>query len=574
MRIVLQGKGASKGLALGRARVRHPHPLNIEEQKIGEEQVGAETERLREAIKVTRSEFSKLRARLHASLSDDVSEVLDLHAMLLDDPELQNSIESIIRGKLVSADYALKLQRDKLGRAFEALDDDYLRTRLDDLDHVIGRLHAALHNRAEDEMLGLAGEIMVAHDIAPAELAELKAAGLLAVVTAAGSPLSHSAIIARSIKLPMIVGVAQALNQVNDGDAILVDGRDGELIIEPDSSDLSRFHNLVARLQRKQSALQKLKSKPTRTKDGKDIFLYANAESREDIATALADQADGIGLYRTEFLFLQRNELPDELEQFNHYRDAVLGMVGKPVTFRTLDLGADKADRTGLALRNESNPALGLRGVRLSLARPDLLLAQIRAILRASAYGPVRILVPMISRRDELAAVRDMIDSQKLALHAEGISIGDRIEFGAMIEVPSAALSLPRFSDLIDFASIGTNDLVQYLLAVDRNHEGLGDLYSDQEPALLHLLRQLFDFGRQSKMPIALCGEMAADPENVPLLLALGLSHFSVHPSSLLEVRQAIRSCELTSLRRRAASLLRANSRGEVRAWQSKNKIT
>jgi len=570
MRRALQGVGASKGLALGRARVRHPHVLTLSEETIARDAVEGEVARLEAAMEAARAELAGLREKLQGALAQEIGEFLDLHVLILDDPDLREGLRNLIQTGLYSADYALKLQRDRLASVFQAMDNDYFRTRLDDLDHVIGRVHAALHRRDDDGQLGLAGEILVADDIAPAELAELSRQKLLAVVTRAGSPLSHSAIIARGLHLPLVVGASDALSYVNDGDALLVDGREGLLIVEPNAEDLSRYHVLRAKIEKKRAQLDRLKRAPTRTRDGVDIGLYANAERREEIAEALAYGADGIGLYRTEFLFMARTEVPDEEEQFRGYRDAVLGMAGKPVTLRTLDLGADKADNSGLVLRNEPNPALGLRGVRLSLSRPTLLDAQLRAMLRASAFGPVRILVPMVTAREEVEAVRARVHSLAQRLRSESVPIGERVAFGIMVEVPAAALTLADYTDLIDFAAVGTNDLVQYLLAADRTHEALDGLYSERHPAVLRLLSSLFGTARSAGLPIHVCGELAANAEDAPLLLALGLRDFSVHPGAMLEVRESIRSCDLGKLKRRTASLLRCRERSEVERWMQR----
>jgi phosphotransferase system enzyme I (PtsI) len=570
MRRALAGVGASKGLALGRARVRHPHVLTLSEETIAAEAVAGELERLEGAMRVARDELSGLRDKLQGTLAQEIGEFLELHVLILDDPELRAGLRDLIQTGRYSADYALKLQRDRLASVFQAMDNDYFRTRLDDLDHVIGRVHAALHRRADDGQLGLAGEILVADDIAPAELAELARQQLLAVVTRAGSPLSHSAIIARGLHLPLVVGCSDALSHVNDGDALLVDGREGLLVVEPNAEDLARYQVLRAKIEKKRAQLDRLKRAPTRTKDGVDIGLYANADRREEIAEALALGADGIGLYRTEFLFMGRPDVPDEDEQFRAYRDAVLGMAGRPVTLRTLDLGADKADNAGLALRNEPNPALGLRGVRLSLSRPTLLDAQLRAMLRASAFGPVRVLVPMVTAREEIEAVRMRLQSMAERLRGDCVPIGERVAFGVMVEVPAAALTLADYTDLVDFAAVGTNDLVQYLLAADRTHEALDGLYSERHPAVLRLLHQLFAQSREAGLPIHVCGEFAASAADVPILLALGLRDFSVHPGAVLEVREAIRAADLGRLKRRAASLLKCRERGDVERWMQR----
>lgn len=566
MRQVLSGTAAARGSALGRARVRLPHALDIEEARITPAEVDAELTRFHDAVAAVRAEMRDLRERLHGALAHEIGEFLDLHALLLDDPELLSGIDALIRTGLYTADYALRLQRNRIAAVFEGMDDAYLRSRIDDIDQVIGRLHAALHRRRAD-LQGASGEILIADSVAPAELAQLQAQGVVGVVTAGGSPLSHSAILARSLHLPLVVGAAQALQKVNDGDVLVIDGASGLVVLEPNAADLREHHRRVAETKRERRQLNRLRREPTRTLDGVDIKLWANAESRGDVTEAHALGAAGVGLYRTEFLFLGTSTLPDEEAQFRAYRDAVLAMTGRTVTIRTLDLGADKADKTGLALRDEPNPALGLRGVRLSLARRDLLHTQLRAIARASGYGPVRVLVPMITCGEEVRAVRQALDVVLRELRAEGKETSPQLALGAMIEVPAAALALPSFIDQCDFLSIGTNDLVQYLLAADRTNEALDGLYSPLHPAVLRVLRDVVRIGQRRGKPVTVCGEIAADPAFVPLLLALGLTELSLHPATLLDVRRAIRSCDLGQLRAAAPALLRARHQDGIARW-------
>lgn len=566
MRQLLSGNAAARGSALGRARVHLPHALDVEETRITAAEVEPELARFHAAVTTVRAEMRGLRERLHGALAHEVGEFVDLHALLLDDPELLSGIDALIGTGLYSADYALRLQRDRIAAVFEGMDDAYLRSRIDDIDQVIGRLHAALHSEQAD-LEGVSGEILIADSIAPAELAQLQAQGVVGVVTASGSPLSHTAILARSLHLPLVVGAAQALQKINDGDVLVMDGSSGLVVLEPDAADLRAHHQRVAEVRRERRQLNRLRREPTRTLDGIDIKLWANAESRDDVTEAHALGAAGVGLYRTEFLFLGNRELPDEETQFRAYRDAVLAMTGRTVTVRTLDLGADKADKTGLALRNEPNPALGLRGVRLSLARDGLLRTQLRAIARASGYGPVRVLVPMVSSGEEMQAVRLALIAALHELRAEGRETAAQVPLGAMIEVPSAALALPTFIGNCDFLSIGTNDLVQYLLAADRTNEALGGLYSPLHPAVLRVLRDVVRVAQRRGRPVTVCGEIAADPAFVPMLLALGLTELSLHPATLLEVRRSIRACHLGQLRAAAAGLLRARHRAGIEGW-------
>ncbi|TWT19124.1 phosphoenolpyruvate--protein phosphotransferase [Luteimonas marina] len=569
MRHALAGHGASRGNALGRARVRLPHALEVAEEHIPAEAADAELLRLHAAIDAVRVEMRNMRTRLHGALAHEVGEFLDLHTLLLDDPELLQGLDDLVRKGLYTADYALRLQRDRLAAVFSGMDDAYFRSRVEDIDHVIGRVHAMLHKR-EADLQGVAGEILVTDAIAPAELSQLQSQGVLAVVTAGGSALSHSAILARSLHLPLVVGAPLALQQVNDGDVLVVDGASGQIIVEPNAEDLRAYRARLRDEKRERKQLHRLRREPSRTLDGVDVKLFANAESREDVAEAHALGAAGVGLYRTEFLFLQRSELPDEDEQFRAYRDVVLGMTGRAVTIRTMDIGADKADRTGLALTDEPNPALGLRGVRLSLARADVFETQLRAILRASGYGPLRVLVPMVSAREEIVAVAKLVKRIARDLRSEGHEIADHVPLGAMIEVPAAAIALPGFIGVVDFVSIGTNDLTQYLLAADRGNDALGDLYSPLHPAVLKLLHQIIRTAKARGKPVAVCGEMAGDATLAPLLLALGLEEFSLHPATLLEVRRAIRAQRLDALRAAAPSLLRCRDRDAIERWLGK----
>jgi phosphotransferase system enzyme I (PtsI) len=562
----LRGHIAARGNALGRARVRRAHALEVTEQRIPASRIEAELQRLHVAVESARTEMHQLRERLQGALAREVGEFLELHALLLDDPELLFGLDDLIRNSHYSAEYALRVQRDRLATVFADMEDAYLKSRMDDLDHVISRIHAFLQQRS-GELKGVAGEILVCENVAPSELAELQSQGVIGIVSTGGSALSHSAILARSLHMPLVVGVSTAVQQINDGDVLIVDGDAGRVIVDPDPTELAQYRQYLRELAKEQRELGRLRSKPSRTRDGTDITLLANAESIDDVAQAHALGAAGLGLYRTEFLFLQRNELPDEEEQFQHYRDTVLGMSGRPVTIRTLDLGADKADRTGLVLGKEENPALGLRGVRLSLARPAVAQAQLRAILRASGYGPVRVLIPMVSTREEILQVRRQLTRLSGQLRAEGHEIASSIPLGAMIEVPAAAIALECFIDKLDFVSIGTNDLVQYLMAADRNNEAIGELYSVLHPAVLRLLAQVIQTAQRNATPVAVCGEIAGDPRYVPILLALGLSEFSLHPSMLLEVRRAIRGSDLSELRSRAAQLLRVRERKGIEQW-------
>jgi phosphotransferase system enzyme I (PtsI) len=564
MRLALHGQPASRGLALGRAHVREPQMHEVREESIPAGAVEAEIERLHSALDTARTELQQMRDRVQGALAHELGEFLDIHQLILDDPELVLGLDDLIRTARYSVDYALKLQRDRLVAVFDAIDDPYLRSRREDVEHVIGRVWAALHRTPASETPGVSGEVLVTDSVAPAELSHLVERGVVAIITGTGSALSHSAILARSLHLPLIVGAHEAVAQINDGDALLVDGTSGEVIVEPDADDLRRFKRLQREGARERRALQKLRDAETVTRDGVEIRLLANAESREDVHQAYALGASGIGLYRTEFLFMQGRGAPDEEAQFLVYRDLVMGMRGRPVTLRTLDLGADKADRAGIALSHEPNPALGLRGVRLSLAQPVLFRSQLRALLRASAYGKVNILVPMVGFREEIRAVRGLLDQCACELESEGHAVAKKVALGVMIEVPAAALALSSFGREVDFLSIGTNDLVQYLLAIDRGNDAVATQSSPLHPAVLRVLREILQYGQRRGLPTSVCGEMAGDPSYCRLLLALGLTEFSLHPNTLLEVRAIIRDSDLAALRTLGNRLLRASDRAGI----------
>lgn len=564
MRFTLTGNGAARGMALGRARLEQPSRYLVDERPVAAEDIDAELARLNRAVTMARAELATLREKLHGVLASEVGDFIDAHSLILADRELNAGLADLVRVGRFRASAALKMQRDRLVAVFEAMDDPYLRSRKEDIDHVIGRVQNALARESSAEERKLAarvGEILVSDTVAPSELVPLAEHGVLGVVLTSGSPLSHSAILARSLRLPMIVAAHEALAHIQDDDLILIDGERGEVVIHPTAQDIARYRSWQREVLQRGKRLALLRDADTRTRDGVPIRLFANAELPADVAQARACGAAGIGLYRTEFLFLQRKELPGEEEQFLAYRDLVLGMEGLPVTIRTLDLGADKADASGLVLDDEDNPALGVRGVRLSLRRPQLLIMQLRAILRASHYGPVRVLVPMVASAEEMSSVRYLLNEAARDLRSAGHEIADQIDLGAMIEVPAAAIALRGFIKKLDFIAIGTNDLVQYTLAVDRNNDHLANLYDPLHPAVLRLIVHTIGVATRAGRPVTLCGEMAGDTHYTALLLALGLNDFSMHPGLLLEVREAVNALDRTVLVGGLKQLMRATTR-------------
>jgi phosphotransferase system enzyme I (PtsI) len=574
-RYEIEGSAVSRGLALGRARVIYPARFEVEPERIAVREVAAELARLSAALDAARGELKHLQHGLRGSLKRELTEFIESHALILEDPDFGDAVADGIRRGRMRASAALKAHRDRLAAAFDAIEDPYLRSRREDLDQVVGRVFAALmrgpgrapETRRERSEV----EILVCESLAPSDLDHWHGMGLLGVALAGGSSYSHAAILARHLRVPMVCGATTALARVRDGDLVLVDGDAGRVVLAPDAFDLARLRAYQRDAAREQRQRARLRSTATRTRDGQAIGLYVNAEHPRDIAAARRLGVAGVGLFRTEFLYLRHTEPPGEEEQFRAYREAVLAMAGRPVTLRTLDLGADKAAGSAIELASEPNPALGLRGVRLSLARPALFETQIRAMLRASAYGPVRILLPMLCGLDEAVAARAVISRCTSELAAAGTAVSETLEVGAMIEVPSAALVSAELARALDFLAVGSNDLMQYTLAADRNNAAVSALYDPLHPGMLRLLALVVENAHRARKPISVCGEIAGDAQFAPLLLTLGFTDLSMHPSAILEVREALLGLSRTAQRRRLGRLLECTSRAEVEALLSKS---
>ncbi|HWS25139.1 MAG TPA: phosphoenolpyruvate--protein phosphotransferase, partial [Xanthomonadales bacterium] len=489
------------------------------------------------------------------------------HLMMLEDDALVESPVEFIRARSCNAEWALKQARDQLFAAFEQMQDDYFRARRDDVDQVVKRIAGALANRPARSLFveedALDDTVIVADDIEPAELNGLAERGLAAFVIETGGPLSHSSILARSLGVPCVVGVRGARQMVHEGQLLIVDGDRGFALIDPDGERLTRYRDRQHEQKRRATQLLRLADAAARTADGESIRLWANAEQLKDLDLALRHGAVGIGLFRTEFLYLNRQQPPDEEEQYQSYADAVKRMQGHPLTLRTLDIGADKQLPLGQDPA-EPNPALGLRGIRLSLKFPDLFRTQVRAILRAAVHGPVTMLLPMLGGPDDALRARALIREAEGELRASGTLFQEGVPVGGMIEVPAAAIAAPRMVEILDFVSIGTNDLIQYTLAIDRGNQAVARWYEPLHPAVLRLISAVIDTAVASGKPVSLCGEMAGDTRYTALLLALGLTDFSLHPRGILELKETLSRLQrkpLLGLKRR---ILEANGTEEV----------
>jgi phosphotransferase system enzyme I (PtsI) len=564
----LHGIPVSRGISIGRAHLLTPAALDVKHYLVPEEQVEAEVRRLQGAITEVHRALQELWTELPKDAPTELGAFIDVHVLILSDPMISEAPLDIIRTRHYNAEWALVTQIDELSAQFDEIEDEYLRERKQDIQQVAERVLKVLMGTALAAPPGrAAGEdefqpqmIVVAHDISPADMLAFRDRSFVGFVTDVGGQNSHTAIVARSLDIPAAVGMSQASRLIEQDDWVIVDGDAGVVICNPSALVLEQYRARQATLIKARKRLLKLKKTPAITKDGTPVTLLANIELPDDCGPALEAGAVGVGLFRSEFLFMGRGahglRVPDEDEQFEQYRKAVLAMKGRPVTIRTLDVGADKpldpSEHTAL------NPALGLRAIRYCLAEPQLFLTQLRAILRASAFGKVRILIPMLAHAFEIDQSLNMIAQAKQQLREQNVKFDDTIEVGAMIEIPAAALALPMFVKRMDFLSIGTNDLIQYTLAIDRVDYEVAHLYNPLHPAVLHLIAMTIDAGRKAGIDVAVCGEMAGDIKLTRLLLGMGLREFSMHPAQLLAVKQEILSSDLAVLGPRTRRILRS----------------
>jgi phosphotransferase system enzyme I (PtsI) len=572
MSFSISGIGISRSIAIGVVHRLEMEAVEIHEASVPKTQVEDEVARFRRAIRSARQQLKAIRNSIPASTPADITEFIDTHLLMLEDTMLTVAPVELIRQNLCNAEWALKMQRDALARVFDEMDDAYLRTRMDDIDHVVTRIQrlllGATNSTGQNDSEQLQGSIVIAHDLTPAETALLHHQGIAGFVTESGGPLSHTAILARSLGMPAIVGTHIVPSQIRDGETAILDAGRGVLLADVAPSTLKSYRRKQREQEKRRGALSRLKLAPAVSADGIAIRLLANVELEEDVRAAREAGADGIGLYRTEFLFMNRSGIPDEEEQLSQYLSVVKALRGLPVTVRTLDLGADKGGCTGEGGvgRLATNPALSLRAIRLCLKNTELFRPQIRAILRASAKGPARIMIPMLSSASELKEMLELIDDLKQELTQEGTAFDPEIPVGGMIEVPAAALSATLFARKLDFLSIGTNDLIQYTLAIDRVDDAVTYLYDPLHPAVLRLVRMVIDAGRQYGVPVSMCGEMAGDVRYTRLLLGMGLNEFSVPPTALLEVKEVIKQSRIGSFEPLVGEILSSDDPVEIAA--------
>jgi phosphotransferase system enzyme I (PtsI) len=568
MSIALSGVGVSRGVAIGKVHLLQRGQLEIPEYVVPPKFVEEEVTRLETAVRTAQAQLKAIRKHIPDGTPADISSFIDTHLLMLEDSMIAEEPIKLIRAQQCNAEWALKQQRDSVVAVFDEMDDPYLRTRRDDIDHVINRVQSHLLDESShsgDLDNRLKGCILVADDLTPADTVLMQHYGVAGFVTEFGGPTSHTSILARGLGVPAIVGLRNARRYLNDSEEVIIDGRAGNLIAGADERILRHYRRRQRDEKRQIRELKALKGKAAITLDGKTIKLHANIELPEDIPAVKKAAADGVGLYRTEFLYMNRTDTPDEEEQYRAYRHVVKSLKGAPVTIRTFDLGADKqVDGVTSDKPLGSNPALGLRAVRLCLRDTSLFMPQLRAILRASAHGPVRIMIPMLSNLAELQQVKQLIDEAKLELDRQGIAYADEVPIGGMIEVPAAAIAANHFAKHLDFLSIGTNDLIQYTLAIDRIDDEVNYLYDPVHPAVLQLIHMTIRAADKAGIPVSMCGEMAGDPRLTRLLLGLGLREFSMHPSVLLEIKRIINNSDTRVLEKPARKTIRSARQSDV----------
>jgi phosphotransferase system enzyme I (PtsI) len=568
MTFALHGIAVSKGIAIGKAVLISRAALEVSHYLIEAGKEEAEAQKLLDAFEQVRLELAQLRQGLPKDAPQEMAAFLDVHGMILADPALAEKPIKLIRTQRLNAAWALTTELNDLLEQFADIEDAYLKERANDIRQVAERVIKALNAQKKDPLndadflpasdIGVES-IIVAHDIAPHDMLRFKEHAFTGFVTDLGGKTSHTAIVARSMEIPAVVGVRHASEMIRHGDWLILDGEHGVVVVAPDEQLLAEYRKLQAQALKEARKLKQLKHAKTETADRVEIELFANIELPEDAIQAVKLGAVGVGLFRSEFLFMDRKQaLPDEEQQYQEYRRVVDLMHGLPVNIRTIDVGADKALGGGGDISQTGTSPLGLRAIRWSLTEPEIFLTQLRAILRASAHGQARIMIPMLAHAKEIDETFRLIEKAKQQLHQRGKAFNPNIQVGAMIEIPAAALMLPLFINRFDFLSIGTNDLIQYTLAIDRADHAVAHLYDPLHPAILNLLSSIIDQAKRADVPVAVCGEMAGDPALTKLLLALGLTDFSMHFSQLLLVKREILKANVGLLKARVPRVLRA----------------
>ena len=539
------GKGVSKGVAAGPISFYRRASGVIPRHEVSD--TAAELERFRTARETAKEQLAKLYDKALAEAGEGAAMLFEAHQMMLDDLDFVESIEGMIENDRVNAEAAVSDTGVQFAEMFAAMDDSYMQARAADIRDISARVIGILTGEGESGIVSDVPCIVAADDLAPSETVQLDKALILGFITAGGSANSHTAILARTMGIPAIIGAGDALQPEMEGKYAIIDGQTGEAVIEPDDAERERLLNKQAKEKALKELLDQLKGKPNVTKDGRNVMVYCNIGSPADIDAVLQNDGGGIGLFRSEFLYLQGSDYPTEDEQFEAYKTVAERMGGKRVIIRTLDIGADKqADY--FHLNKEENPAMGLRAIRICLTRPEVFRTQLRALYRASAYGKIAIMFPMITSVWEVQEIKRICRNIRAELAEEGVPMADKVELGIMIETPAAVMMSAELAREVDFFSVGTNDLTQYTLAVDRQGVGLDRFFDAHHPAVLRMIRMAAENAHKAGIWIGICGELGADAELIETFLSMGIDELSVSPSAVLPLRSAIRSIDTTTL--------------------------
>jgi phosphotransferase system enzyme I (PtsI) len=563
----IHGIGASPGIITGRAFLLERFKVRLPQKRINPSQVDEEVERFHRAIEMSRDQLLEVKEKI---LDPEVRQhmfILDVHLMILDDEMLIQNTEEHVRKRKVNAEWALDLTLEKLDSAFKAIEDEYLRERRSDLHYVSSRVFRNLMGRKHDDITKIKGKvIVVAHDLSPADTLQMNLNHIAGFITDIGGKVSHTAILARSLGIPAVVGLEVATSLINGGDPLIIDGESGEVVINPTEEISESFMERRKRVKLQEREVMKYASLPAETRDGVRIHLQANIEMVEEIPSAKSHGAEGIGLYRTEILYLNRKDLPKEEEHYQTYRKLVENISPGVATIRTLDIGGDKF-LPDYSTGNEMNPAMGLRAIRFSIKESDIFKTQLRGILRASVHGKLRVLFPMISGIEEIRKAKAILEEVKKEFIRAKVPFDRGIKIGAMIEIPSASVTADILAREVDFFSIGTNDLIQYALAVDRINEHVSYLYEPLHPAILRIVRSVVQSARNAGIPLAICGEMAAEPAYVLVLLGLGLEEFSMNPIAIPKVKKVLRMAKAIETRSMTERLFQFSTASEIKRY-------
>ncbi len=572
MTLSLKGIGISRGIAIGPAHLLHRSSLDIPEYTIDTDSIPDEIARFRAALRDSRRHLRAVNSKIPHDAENDIRELVDIHLLMLSDSTLIDEPIRLIKSQSMNAELALDRHRKALSQIFDNMDDPYLSARNEDLNQVIRLVQKFLKEDRRDDRSAIkqlaTGQIMIADDISPADLALLFDQKIAGFISEHGGRHSHTAILARSLRIPAVLGVENATELLLEEEHLIIDGEHGVVIADANKQITNHYERSRQAHLRYYTSLNLMRNKPSVTRDNREIKLMANVELPQDLTLVKESGRSGIGLYRTEFLFMNRSDVPCEQEQFEAYKCVIDALDGEQATIRTLDLGADKQvdGISRISGTVSTNPALGLRAIRLCLNDIDLFKPQIRAILRASALGPVRLMIPMLTNGDEVFQAINLIEICKRELKREKVTFDNELQIGGMIEVPAAAISAKIFAKHLDFLSIGTNDLIQYTLAIDRIDESVSYLYDPVHPAILSLIKNVIDIGEQYETPVAMCGEMAGDVRYTRLLLGLGLREFSMQPGALLEVKKASNNSNYSICKDYVRRILRSSSASKIQS--------